>query len=186
MWQPHLSFFSPESRSFPSVPRPALGQAATMGICLSLLVAFIVLLATTCNWWSSSLGLVCWEPQEPQGPLGLGTGELSIHGFFEDFYTHCEPYVFGLLVGDETWTPPTFFWVLRFDKCPRCVDIWCATWILKDTYQEEVSLLFVVHGGWLSVSWSLATAGEFFSAIVLECSRAIFCRTWIFYRLTGS
>lgn len=34
-------------------------KAATMGICLSLLVAFIVLLATTCNWWSSSLGLVC-------------------------------------------------------------------------------------------------------------------------------
>ena len=35
------------------------GQAATMGIGLSLLVAFLVLLATTCNWWSSSLGLIC-------------------------------------------------------------------------------------------------------------------------------
>ena len=34
-------------------------QAATMGIGLSLLVAFLVLLATTCNWWSSSLGLIC-------------------------------------------------------------------------------------------------------------------------------
>lgn len=34
-------------------------KAATMGIGLSLLVAFLVLLATTCNWWSSSLGLVC-------------------------------------------------------------------------------------------------------------------------------
>eukprot|EP00435_Cladocopium_sp_Y103_P054863 s86_g18.t1 len=34
-------------------------KAATMGIGLSLLVAFIVLLATTCNWWSSLLGLVC-------------------------------------------------------------------------------------------------------------------------------
>ena len=121
-------------------------------------------------------------------PGATGTGDWGAFDsrFFEDFYKHCEPCVFGPLVGDETWTPPTFFWVLQFDKCPRCVDIWCATWILKDTYPEEVSLLFVVHGGWLSVSWSLATAGEFFSAIVLECSRAIFCRTWIFYRLTGS
>ena len=30
-----------------------------MGIGLSLLVAYLVLLATTWNWWSSTLGLVC-------------------------------------------------------------------------------------------------------------------------------
>ncbi|CAE7261220.1 DISP1, partial [Symbiodinium pilosum] len=34
-------------------------KAATMGIGLSLLVCFIVLLLTTWNWWTSTLGLVC-------------------------------------------------------------------------------------------------------------------------------
>ena len=34
-------------------------KAATMGIGLSLLVCWIVLLATTWNWWTSTLGLVC-------------------------------------------------------------------------------------------------------------------------------
>jgi hypothetical protein len=73
-----------------------VGQAATMGICLSLLVAFIVLLATTCNWWSSSLGLVCWEPQ---GPLGLGTGELSIHDFLRIFTNIVSLVCLGHLMG---------------------------------------------------------------------------------------
>eukprot|EP00439_Symbiodinium_sp_Y106_P036691 s1266_g4.t1 len=34
-------------------------KAATMGIGLSLLVCFIVLLLTTWNWWTSTLGLIC-------------------------------------------------------------------------------------------------------------------------------
>lgn len=54
-----------------------------MGIGLSLLVAFLVLLATTCNWWSSSLGLVCPGSQnhraEVGGP-GPRKGALSLVG----------------------------------------------------------------------------------------------------------
>ena len=98
-----------------------VGQAATMGICLSLLVAFIVLLATTCNWWSSSLGWWCWEPQ---GPLGLGCWGAFDSRFFEDFYKHCEALCVwatcwgwnlntsNFFLGTSVWQMPTVCWHL--------------------------------------------------------------------------
>ena len=68
-----------------------------MGICLSLLVAFIVLLATTCNWWSSSLGLVCWEPQGLVGDWGLGSFRFTD---FLRIFTHIVSLMFlGYLLG---------------------------------------------------------------------------------------
>ncbi|CAJ1410020.1 unnamed protein product [Effrenium voratum] len=65
-WQAFKDLHAPSVGGFQTaelylflVTQNEMVKAATMGIGLSLLVSFLVLLATTCNWWSSSVGLVC-------------------------------------------------------------------------------------------------------------------------------
>ena len=98
---PHLSFFSNQNHSELSIgATPRLGPGRHDGN-LPVLVGglhravghHLQLVVLLVGFGVLGAPGACW---------GLGTGELSIHGFFEDFYTHYEPYVFGLLVGDET------------------------------------------------------------------------------------
>ena len=56
---PNLGGFQTAELYLFLVTQNEMVKAATMGIGLSLLVCWIVLLATTWNWWTSTLGLVC-------------------------------------------------------------------------------------------------------------------------------
>lgn len=58
-WAPDLGGFQTAELYLFLVTQNEMVKAATMGIGLSLLVCWIVLLATTWNWWTSTLGLVC-------------------------------------------------------------------------------------------------------------------------------
>ena len=65
-WQEFKDTHAPDLGGFQTaelylflVTQNEMVKAATMGIGLSLLVCYIVLLATTWNWWTSTLGLVC-------------------------------------------------------------------------------------------------------------------------------
>lgn len=100
------------------------GQAATMGIGLSLLVAFLVLLATTCNWWSSSLGLICGLEtlEKKTDSKGLHTPKMTAcHRMSpkkgtiskRDYCTSSNPWFFtGIFVrfGGERPCPETKSW----------------------------------------------------------------------------
>lgn len=99
-------------------------QAATMGIGLSLLVAFLVLLATTCNWWSSSLGLICGLEtlEKKTDSKGLHTPKMTAcHRMSpkkgtiskRDYCTSSNPWFFtGIFVrfGGERPCPETKSW----------------------------------------------------------------------------
>lgn len=59
LWAPNLGGFQTAELYLFLVTQNEMVKAATMGIGLSLLVCFIVLLLTTWNWWTSTLGLIC-------------------------------------------------------------------------------------------------------------------------------